>query len=62
MQGPIWGWAKAQVWAPLGVGFLLLIAFAVVELRATEPLIEVDLFSNRAFTSGILILFFAQYS
>jgi EmrB/QacA subfamily drug resistance transporter len=44
------GWGDATVISLLGVGSLLLIAFAIVELRLKDPVMDVRLFRSYTFT------------
>jgi EmrB/QacA subfamily drug resistance transporter len=62
MQGPDWGWSHAGIWLILAAGIVVLIAFVVIELRAPQPLIDVVLFRNGAFTTFNLAVFAAQFS
>ena len=50
-------WGSPQVLAELGAGVLLLIAFAVVESRVSDPMFKLPLFKVRAFTFGTLSSF-----
>ncbi len=50
-------WGSPQVLAELGAGALLLIAFAVVESRVSDPMFKLPLFKVRAFTFGTLSSF-----
>jgi EmrB/QacA subfamily drug resistance transporter len=53
------GFSNARVLAPIAVGVGLLIAFAVHALGRTQPLIDLRLFANRAFSvpSALVLLF-----
>ena len=62
MQGPQWGWSDPAILLLLVVGVLLLVAFAVLELRLPAPLMEVDLFANPTFTACNLVIFAAQFT
>ena len=46
------GWGSAGVLAPIAAGVVLLAGFLVWERRASHPLIDLALFSNRDFTIG----------
>jgi MFS transporter, DHA2 family, multidrug resistance protein len=46
------GWGGAGVLAPIAAGIVLLAGFLVWERRASQPLIDLALFSNRDFTIG----------
>jgi len=62
MQGPDWGWSHAGIWLILAAGIVVLIGFVLIELRVPEPLIDVVLFRNGAFTTFNLAIFAAQFS
>ena len=62
MQGPDWGWQNPTVWIPLVLGILAATQFILIELRAKQPLIEVDLFTNASFSVCNLVVFAAQFS
>ena len=64
LEAPHRGWGDALVLFTLIGGLVLLAAFCVVELRITNPLLDVRLFTNRAFGSGALsvaLQFFASF-
>ncbi|WP_285489377.1 MFS transporter [Amycolatopsis taiwanensis] len=48
------GWASPEVIGALAAGGLLAAAFALLELRRTDPLLDVRLFTNREFATGSL--------
>ena len=52
--GHTMGWTSPTVIAELGGGLLLLAAFCVVETRVREPMFQLALFRQRAFTFGNL--------
>jgi MFS family permease len=56
------GWTNPLVIAALGIGVLLLIAFAIIETKVDEPMFHLPLFRIRAFTSGIIASFLAALS
>jgi MFS family permease len=62
MQGPDWGWSHLAVWLLLGGGVFVLAIFVVIEWRTPQPLIDVSLFRNGAFTTFNLTIFVAQFS
>ena len=64
LEAPHRGWIDALVLVALIGGIVLLGAFCLVELRITDPLLDVRLFTNRAFGSGALsvcLQFFASF-
>jgi len=62
MQGADWGWSDSIIWLLLGAGFVVLIAFVLIEMKVSQPLIDVALFRNGAFTTFNLAIFSAQFS
>jgi EmrB/QacA subfamily drug resistance transporter len=51
------GWSSPEILAALSAGSALLVAFAVWESRAAEPLVPLRLFRNRAFAVGNVTAF-----
>jgi MFS family permease len=56
-NGNSMGWSSAPVLTLLGVGVALLIAFAVIETKVTDPMFRLPLFKIKAFTFGTLSTF-----
>jgi MFS family permease len=54
------GWISPRVLILAGTGLLSLVAFAIVELRAREPMFRLPLLRIRAFTAGTLSTFLAS--
>jgi MFS family permease len=46
------GWGSPKVLGGLAAGVLLLVAFVLIEGRVKNPMIDLSLFRNRAFTAG----------
>lgn len=64
IQGPSWGWASATILLLFGASALSIAAFWRHELRHESPLVDVRIFSNRAFSSGagaIAVSYFALF-
>ncbi|MGV9857879.1 MFS transporter [Gordonia sp. NPDC003425] len=64
LEAPHRGWADPVVLVGLVGGVVLLVAFCLVELRSPHQLLDVRLFTNRAFGSGALsvtLQFFASF-
>jgi MFS family permease len=51
-RGHAMGWTNPRVIAEMGGGLALLVAFVAVELRVTDPMLDLRLFKLRAFTAG----------
>jgi len=54
-------WTDSSVLAWFGVGVVFLVAFIVVEARAKDPMIPLDLFRNRTFSVSVIATFFAVF-
>ena len=50
------GWTSPLIWSLFAISFLSAIAFIVVEQRLKHPLVELDIFRNRLFTTTVLML------
>ena len=64
IEAPVRGWTHPVVWGAMAAGVLLAVAFVVVELRRSHPLLDVRLFSRPEFATGsvgITILFFTNF-
>ncbi|MEU7115796.1 MFS transporter [Streptomyces sp. NPDC046182] len=59
-QAAAWGWSSVATWACIVGGLAILVAFYGYERRTTHPLINFDVFRDRAFTIDSLVLFFAM--
>jgi EmrB/QacA subfamily drug resistance transporter len=62
MESSNWGWGSAKTIGAIGVGTVLLVAFALIERRAASPLVELRLFGVRNFRGDTAVLFFAQFA
>jgi EmrB/QacA subfamily drug resistance transporter len=59
-QTQVWGWQDATTITCMVAGVLLLVAFGVAELRVRQPLIDVRVFTIRAFLVENIVLFIAM--
>ena len=59
-EGPTMGWASPLILVTGFVGVTLLIAFVLVELRITDPMIQLGLLGNRLFRATLTTSFFAS--
>ncbi len=57
--GSAMGWTSPRVLGFLGGGLLLLVVFAVIELRSDHPMFRLPLFRIRAYSAGVLSSFLA---
>ena len=55
-QSSIWGWHNPGTWLCIVGGLVLLVVFALVELRTDPPLMQVRIFRIRAFLVENLVL------
>jgi EmrB/QacA subfamily drug resistance transporter len=58
-EGPTSGWSSIKIFGSAIAGTFLLCAFVVVELRVSEPMIDLGLLHNRLFRITNLVSFFA---
>ena len=52
IQGPSWGWHSASILGLYAAGVIAVVGFVRHELRREGPLVDVRVFSNRAFSAG----------
>ncbi|HET7053738.1 MAG TPA: MFS transporter, partial [Solirubrobacterales bacterium] len=57
-QSAVWGWGDVKTWASIVVGLAILAWFVVDQLNATNPLLRLRIFENRAFAIDNAVLFF----
>lgn len=55
IQGPESGWATPSVWISLLVGIVSLAVFILVQRRVANPLLQLDLFRNPAFSVASIV-------
>lgn len=55
-EGPILGWRTAAVLATMALGAVVLAAAAAVELRTTDPLVDLRLLANRLFRASNAVM------
>ncbi|MGW6689202.1 DHA2 family efflux MFS transporter permease subunit [Streptomyces sp. NPDC054961] len=60
--GGTWGWSSPEIIGLAVLGFVLLIAFVLVERRALEPVLPLKLFRIRTFTLCSLISFVVGFA
>ena len=61
MQGTDWGWVDERTLGCLMAGIVLIGLFVRIETSRAAPLIEIDLFKDRAFSFYALAIFAAQF-
>jgi EmrB/QacA subfamily drug resistance transporter len=57
-QSAIWGWSDVKTWASIVLGVAILVWFVLDQLNATNPLLRLRIFENRAFAVDNAVLFF----
>ncbi|WP_167042718.1 MFS transporter [Salinibacterium sp. ZJ454] len=62
VQGPEDGWTSPHVLGSFLIGAAFLIAFVVIELRAPSPLLQLNLFRNRAFTVSSIVAVIGMFA
>ena len=62
MQSQTWGWGSAKTIGCLAVGLVLLVVFALIELRQEQPLIQLRLFRNHNFSGDAFVLFCVEFA
>lgn len=55
IQGPESGWTTPSVWISLLVGLVSLVAFIVIQRRVGNPLLQLELFRNPAFSVASIV-------
>lgn len=53
-QGHVWGWTSPAVLGCVAAGLVLLAGFAAIELRTPGPMLDLDLFRQRAFSAPVV--------
>jgi EmrB/QacA subfamily drug resistance transporter len=64
IEAPTRGWTGGFTLAEAGLGFALLACFVAFELRSDHPLIDLRIFSNRAFAAAagaVTVIFFSLF-
>jgi EmrB/QacA subfamily drug resistance transporter len=58
-EGPLKGWSSVSVVGACVLGAALLVAFVFVELRSSDPMVDLRLLSGRLFRSTNVVMFLA---
>ena len=64
IEAPSHGWTSTQTLVTLGFSVVVLVAFAIWELRSDHPMLDVTFFENARFTAAnisIVLVFFALF-
>jgi EmrB/QacA subfamily drug resistance transporter len=62
VQGNSWGWGSARIVALLAISAIGLIAFAIVERRVVEPMVDFRFFRSRSFVGANLVAFIVSFA
>lgn len=54
------GWTSTKTLTGLGIGFVALVLFVIVELRHKQPILELRVFKSMDFSKGIVIQWISQ--
>jgi EmrB/QacA subfamily drug resistance transporter len=57
IEGPGWGWSDGRTVGLLVTSAVLMLAFVLVELRATNPMFDLELLKNRTFVGAAIVAF-----
>ncbi|HET8528572.1 MAG TPA: MFS transporter [Gaiellaceae bacterium] len=57
LRGNDWGWSSGRVVALFAIAFGLLVAFCVLQLKETQPTLDLHLFRKPAFTGAQIVAF-----
>lgn len=61
-QGHEWGWSSPLTIGLISGGLVLLAVFSYTQTRSENPLVQMRLFKNRAFTLDTILMFCIQFS
>ena len=62
VEGNSWGWGSASIVGLLAVSAAGLIAFAIVERRVVEPMVDFQFFRSRSFLGANLVAFIVSFA
>ncbi|PFG44445.1 EmrB/QacA subfamily drug resistance transporter [Isoptericola jiangsuensis] len=62
LGGTVWGWDSVTTYAWAVAGVVALVAFLLVERRATEPVLPLRLFSNKVFSVAAVVGFVSGFA
>lgn len=62
VEGNAWGWGSARIVALLSIAAGSIVAFAVVETRAREPMVQFEFFRSRTFLGANVVAFVVSFS
>jgi EmrB/QacA subfamily drug resistance transporter len=62
VEGNDWGWGSASIVGLLALSAVGLIAFAIVERRVVEPMVDFQFFRSRSFLGANLVAFIVSFA
>jgi EmrB/QacA subfamily drug resistance transporter len=62
VQGNAWGWGSDRIVVLLAVAVAGLVAFAVVEARIANPMVDFDFFRSRSFAGANVVAFIVSFA
>jgi EmrB/QacA subfamily drug resistance transporter len=62
VEGNSWGWGSAAIVALLAISAVGLVAFALVERRVVEPMVDFRFFRSRSFLGANLVAFIVSFA
>ena len=58
LRVPAIGWQSTQVYVSLAAGVIFLVAFIIIEIKSSQPMMPLQLFKNLTFSGANLLTFF----
>jgi EmrB/QacA subfamily drug resistance transporter len=55
-QSAVWGWSSVATWICVIAGAILMVAFVAWELRSRDPLLRLEIFRDRGFSTETAVL------
>jgi EmrB/QacA subfamily drug resistance transporter len=62
VQGNSWGWGSARIVGLLAISAIALIAFAIVERRVLEPMVDFRFFRSRSYLGANIVAFIVSFA
>ncbi|HEV7495770.1 MFS transporter, partial [Baekduia sp.] len=62
VESNAWGWGSARILGLLAVAVISLTAFAIVEARITNPMVDFKFFRSRSFAGANLVAFIVSFA
>jgi EmrB/QacA subfamily drug resistance transporter len=62
VEGNSWGWGSPAILALLATSAVALVAFAIAEVRAAEPMVDFSFFRSKSFLGANLVAFIVSFA